>query len=97
MNIGRNEINTNVVQSTFEIEVDGKNVAACEGETIAAALTRAGIKAIRYTRNNEPRGIFCGMGVCFECRMIVNGKRNTRICQTPATPGCVIQTQHGDY
>ena len=78
----------------FEIEVDGERILAYEGETIAAALLAAGKRACRKTtRRGEPRGIYCGIGICFECRMIVDGKPNTRVCQTLATPNCKAQTQ----
>jgi hypothetical protein len=80
----------------FEIEVDGEKVIAYHGESIAGVLFRVGKKTLRFTNREEPRGVFCGIGVCFECRMVVNSKRNTRVCQTQATPGCIVQTQHGD-
>jgi len=82
---------------SFEIEVDGERILAYEGETIAAALLAAGKRMCRITtKEKEPRGIYCGIGICFECRMIVDGKLNTRVCQTLATPNCKIQTQSLD-
>ena len=81
----------------FEIEVDGEQILAYEGETIATALLAAGKRSCRRTtKKKEPRGIYCGIGVCFECRMIVDGKPNTRVCQTLATPNCTVQTQYID-
>lgn len=81
----------------FEIEVDGEEILAYEGETIAAALLAAGKRISRKTtKRKELRGVYCGIGVCFECRMIVNGKPNTRVCQTLATPNCTVQTQYID-
>lgn len=77
----------------FEIEVDGERIPAYEGETIAAVLLAAGKRVCRNTKNEKPRGVYCGIGVCFECRMIVDGKPNTRVCQTLATLGCKVQTQ----
>ena len=79
----------------FEIEVDGERILAYEGETIAAALLAAGKRICRKTtKRKEPRGVYCGMGVCFECIMIVDGKPNTRVCQTLAAPNCKVQTQY---
>ena len=79
----------------FEIEVDGEMISAYEGETIAAALLAAGKRICRKTtKRKEPRGIYCGMGVCFECIMIVNGKPNTRVCQALAMPNCKVETQY---
>ena len=78
----------------FEIEVDGERILAYEGETIAAALLAAGKRIFRYTKKKkEPRSIYCGIGVCYECGMIVDGKPNTRVCLTLAVPNCKVQTQ----
>ena len=78
----------------FEIEVDGEKLIAFQGETIAAALVASGKMTLRRTtKKGDPRGMYCGIGVCHECRMIVDGKPNTRVCQTPATPGCRVETQ----
>ena len=80
----------------FEIEVDGEKITAYQGETIAAAFLAAGKKTCRRTKvKNQPRGIYCGMGICMGCAMIVNGKPNTMVCQTMATPDCEVQTQIG--
>ncbi|MEW6264480.1 MAG: (2Fe-2S)-binding protein [Thermodesulfobacteriota bacterium] len=78
---------------TFEIEIDGRRIQAKKGQTIAAALLVSGLRTFRQTRKDEPRGLFCGIGVCFECRMTVNGVPNTRTCVTEASPGCKVQTQ----
>jgi sarcosine oxidase subunit alpha len=79
---------------SFEIEVDGEKIVAYEGETIGAALLAAGRKTLRYTNKLEkPRGLYCGIGLCQECRMTINGIPNTQACQTLATPGCQIETQ----
>ena len=80
----------------FEIEVDGETIAAYEGETIAAALIAAGRRTFRRTaKKKHPRGIYCGIGLCFECMMVINGIPNTRARQTLATPGCRVETQDG--
>ena len=78
----------------FEIEVDGEKIVAYEGETIGAALLAADRRTLRFTNKLEqPRGLYCGIGLCQECRMTVNGIPNTQVCQTLATPGCRIETQ----
>jgi predicted molibdopterin-dependent oxidoreductase YjgC len=80
----------------FEIEVDGRKVLAHEGETIGSALVAAGVRTFRQTpKQHHPRGMYCGIGLCYECAMIVNGVPNTRACQTLATPGCRVETQEG--
>jgi hypothetical protein len=78
---------------TFSIEVDGKTLPAVKGQTIAEVLLTNGLRFFRRTRTNAPRGIFCGMGACFECRMIVDGRPNVRTCMSLATPGCRVMTQ----
>jgi predicted molibdopterin-dependent oxidoreductase YjgC len=77
----------------FEIEVDGKTVLARSGQTIAEALLASGVRTLRITQNQAFRGVYCGMGICYECRMIVNGIPNVRTCTTLVTPGCRITTQ----
>jgi aerobic-type carbon monoxide dehydrogenase small subunit (CoxS/CutS family) len=78
------------------MEVDGEKILAFEGETIAAALMAAGRRMLRHThKKNHPRGVYCGIGLCHECLMIVDGVPNTRACQTPAAPGCRVETQMG--
>jgi len=80
----------------FEIEVDGEPVVAFEGETVASALLASGRSTFRFTnRRGEPRGIFCGMGLCFDCVMTIDGIPNVRTCVTPAEPGMKVQTQRG--
>jgi hypothetical protein len=76
--------------------VDGAPVVAFEGEPIAAALTAAGYRVFRRTaRWHRPRGLFCGLGRCTDCAMMVNGQPNIRTCVTPVEEGMVIETQVG--
>lgn len=76
------------------IEVDGKKIEAYEDEPIAAALWAAGIRDFRCTRKRkEPRGYFCGIGLCTDCKMIVNGVPNIRTCVTLVQDGMKIKRQ----
>lgn len=76
--------------------VDGEALQAFEGEPIATALIAAGRLAFRRTtKYKEPRGMFCALGRCTDCMMIVDGQPNVRTCITPARDGMVIETQHG--
>lgn len=78
------------------ITVDGKTILAREGETIAAALHAAGIRVNRYTqKRKEPRGMFCGIGQCTDCVMVVNGVPNVKTCVTPVAADMVVETQYG--
>jgi aerobic-type carbon monoxide dehydrogenase small subunit (CoxS/CutS family) len=80
----------------FELRVDGGSVPAHAGETIAAALLAAGRRALRRTATRgEPRGVYCAMGVCGECVMVVDGAPGVRTCVTLAAPGMTVQTQEG--
>ena len=79
-----------------ELTVDGRLVKAFEGEPIAAALLAAGITTFRRTRKTgEPRGYFCGIGLCTDCMMIVDDKPNVKTCVTPVRNGMNIKTQVG--
>lgn len=78
----------------FEMDVDGEKLIAYQGETIAAALVASGkLTFRRTTKRGDPRSMYCGIGICHECRMVVDGQPNTRVCQTLAAPGCRVQTQ----
>ena len=75
---------------------DGKQLTGYEGEPIAAALKNAGVMVHRYTaKRHEPRGIYCAIGRCTDCVMIVNGKPNIRTCITPLEEGMDVKTQYG--
>lgn len=75
------------------IDVNGIQHTAYEGETIAGALLAAGRKSWRRTRHAHPRGMFCGIGVCFDCLVTVNGTPNVRACVTPVAEGMRIVTE----
>jgi hypothetical protein len=77
------------------IVLDGEPVEAYEGETVAAVLLARGEIATRTTPRGEPRGVFCGMGVCFDCLMIVDGVPNTRACMTWVRNGLDARRQEG--
>lgn len=76
--------------------MDGKMIEGYAGEPIAVALKASGVMIHRYTQKaHEPRGIFCSIGRCTDCVMIVNGVPNIRTCITPLVAGMRIQTQDG--
>jgi hypothetical protein len=81
-------------EEPFYIQVNGKPVIAYPSETIATVLLASGRHVFRHTAlSGEPRGLFCGMGVCFDCLVIINGHKNVRSCVTFAHPGDEIQGQ----
>jgi predicted molibdopterin-dependent oxidoreductase YjgC len=84
-------------EKSFQVKFDGTTLDALPGQTVAAVLWSVGIFAWRTTRvEGRPRGVFCGIGVCFDCLVTVNGVPNQRACLVPARPGDVITTQRGD-
>ena len=66
------------VAEEVEITFDGETLKAYEGETVAASLTAAGKLGLRETKDGSKRGIFCGMGVCNECLVSIDGQQNIR-------------------
>lgn len=78
------------------IRLDGRELPAWEGETVAAALVAAGHRVFRTTPGDGgPRGYFCGMGVCHDCLMTIDGQPNVRACMTPVRQGLEVETQQG--
>lgn len=79
-----------------EFQFDGKTLTGYEGEPIAMALKAAGVMVHRYTaKHHKPRGVFCAIGRCTDCVMVVDGVPNTRTCITPLREGMEVQTQYG--
>ncbi len=77
-------------------EFDGKTLEGYEGEPIAIALKANGVMVHRHTSNHgEPRGVFCAIGRCTDCAMIVDGKNNIRTCITPLKENMRVETQYG--
>ena len=77
---------------TIEISVNGAKVKAPAGATVAAAVALAGVTASRTSVSGEPRGPLCGMGICFECRVTIDGRRHCRSCQILCKPGMEVRT-----
>lgn len=72
---------------------DGRPLTARPGQSLAAALTEAGVRAFRDTVGGAERGLFCGMGVCQDCLLTVDGAPNRRACMTPVAPGMAVARQ----
>jgi predicted molibdopterin-dependent oxidoreductase YjgC len=75
---------------TFQF--DGQAVEANVGESVAAALIAAGVYATRLTAKGMPRGYFCGMGVCWECIVRINGISTERACRQIVEDGMIVET-----
>jgi aerobic-type carbon monoxide dehydrogenase small subunit (CoxS/CutS family) len=81
---------------TFSIRFDGEPIDVRRGQTIAAALISAGHRSWRTTRlTGEARGLFCGIGVCYDCLVTVNDVSSVRACLAAAMPGDVVRTERG--
>ena len=74
------------------LRFDGREIEALPGETIAAALAAAEIVAVRQARSGAPRGPFCGMGVCFDCLVTVDGRPSQRACLTKVEAGMDVRS-----
>jgi predicted molibdopterin-dependent oxidoreductase YjgC len=75
------------------ITVDGETVQGRAGQTVAGVLLAAGRLSWRTTRSGAPRGVFCGIGACFDCLLTVNGVADVRACRRRAADGDEIRTQ----
>lgn len=77
----------------LNVTVDGEPVEAYAGETAATVLIAAGHIMYQHAATEHPhKCLFCGMGVCFNCVLTINGIPNTRACLTTVTEGMVIET-----
>ena len=75
------------------LTVDGEPIEAYSGETVAAAMLAAGRRTFRRTAlGGSPRGLFCVMGACFDCLVIINGEVGVRSCMTMVEDGRVVST-----
>jgi predicted molibdopterin-dependent oxidoreductase YjgC len=80
----------------FTFTFEGQSISAHQGETIGAALMAAGILTFRTTRlQGRPRGLFCGIGLCFDCLVAVNGIPNQQACLVAVKPDMRVQAQIG--
>ena len=78
----------------LRISIDGVSLDVPPGTTVAAAMVEAGRLVVhRSTRLEHPRGMFCGMGVCFACLLSINGRPDVRACLTEVKEGMVVETQ----
>jgi len=74
------------------IRVNGRPVRVPAGTILAVALARAGESRFRRSTSGESRAPLCGMGVCFECRVTVDGQPHVRSCQLVCEDGMDVRT-----
>lgn len=78
--------------SEIQLTVNGREVRVPPGSVVAAAIARAGISSYRRSVRGEARGPLCGMGICFECRVTINGQAHCLSCQTLCEEGMEVVT-----
>jgi predicted molibdopterin-dependent oxidoreductase YjgC len=81
------------VSDTVRIVADGRQATVAAGTSVAAALLGAGISAFRISVGGTPRGPLCGMGVCHECRVTIDGVPHRRACLVPVVEGMRVSTR----
>lgn len=74
------------------VRIDGVPVRVPAGITVLAALDRAGVRVCRTSVTGEPRGALCGMGICQECRVTIDGHPHERACMTACRDGMEVVT-----
>ncbi|MBU3871165.1 (2Fe-2S)-binding protein [Streptomyces sp. 4503] len=97
MSHARSECGTRSGAPSYRLTFDGAAVTALPGQSVGAALMAAGIVSWRTTRREgRPRGLFCGIGVCFDCLITVDGRPGQRACLVPARDGMRLSAEGGD-
>ena len=82
--------------ATIALTVDGQEIAARAGDSVAAALLAAGIAACRTTPiSGAARAPYCLMGVCFDCLVTIDGVGSRQACLVPVREGMAVETQLG--
>ena len=81
------------MSEVIEFTFDDKVLTGEEGQTIAAVLISLGTPIVRHTRfEKQPRSIFCGIGICFDCVVIIDGIANQRACLTRIRHGMQVRS-----
>jgi predicted molibdopterin-dependent oxidoreductase YjgC len=80
------------MRETVTLSVNGVAVEMPVGSMVSAAILKTGTSAFRLSVSGEPRGPLCGMGICFECRVEIDGVQHCRSCQTVCRDGMDVRT-----
>ena len=85
-----------MLPSEIKFYFNDQELTGLTGQSVGAALLANGVRILRKTRFNEKdRGVFCGIGVCFDCLVVIDGLANQRACITEIKSGMKVQTQVG--
>lgn len=77
---------------TVTFKIDGAEHEAAAGTTVAAAMLNSGVSAFRTSLSGDARAPLCGMGICFECRVKIDGVNGVRSCLEPVREGMEVET-----
>jgi len=77
---------------TVTLVVNGVSVTMPQGSMVSAAILQSGVTSFRRSVTGEARGPLCGMGICFECRVMIDGEGHIRSCQTLCQDGMDVRT-----
>lgn len=77
---------------SISVSVNAKPISVPEGTSVAAAVAMAGASGFRRSVKGEARGPLCGMGICFECRVTIDGRPNQRSCVMLCREGMEVRT-----
>jgi D-hydroxyproline dehydrogenase subunit gamma len=80
------------MSESVQVRVNGQPVSVAAGTIVAAAIMKTGATVFRRSVLGRPRGPLCGMGICMECRVTINGRPHCRSCQILCEPGMEILT-----
>ncbi|WCM24173.1 (2Fe-2S)-binding protein [Paraburkholderia bryophila] len=80
----------------IRLTIDGRPVDVDAGTTVAGALAVAGVGGARRSVSGQRRAPLCGMGVCQECRVTIDGRAHALACQTLCREGQIVQTCDGE-
>jgi D-hydroxyproline dehydrogenase subunit gamma len=75
-----------------KLSVNGVPVTVAAGAMVSTAVALAGVIGYRRSVSGELRGPLCGMGICFECRVTIDGRAHCRSCQVVCRPGMEVAT-----
>ena len=80
------------MSEAITLRINGRTLIVPQGTVVAAAVALAGETRFRRSVVGEPRSPLCGMGICLECRVTINGQTHSRSCQTLCQPGMEVTT-----
>ncbi len=82
----------NPMNDEIHLRIDGREVSVPPGTVVAAAVARLGQARFRRAVKGDARGPLCGMGICMECRVTINGEPHARSCQIECSRDMEVRT-----